>query len=131
MRDYSRTRKMYKETIFKLAILNYCLEIKGKEKGLTIMEALKSEVKDLYNFTMPNNIEPIIKQLINLGLLEVSKEGFVNISDLGIENLRNNVYRNEIATLNLGLQNIIIQYILGLIGVLSFLLTFFGSLCHK
>ena len=34
MRDYIRTRKMYKEAIFKLAILNYCLEIKGKGNGL-------------------------------------------------------------------------------------------------
>jgi hypothetical protein len=119
MRDYIRTRKMYKEAIFKLAILNYCLEIKGKGNGLIIMEALKNEIQDLYNYTMPNNIKPLINQLVNLGLLEVSKEGYINISDLGIENLRSNVYRNEIATLNLGLQNIIIQYVLLLLGVFS------------
>ena len=35
MRDYMRTRKMYKEAIFKLAILNYCLEIKGKGNDLS------------------------------------------------------------------------------------------------
>ena len=119
MRDYMRTRKMYKEAIFKLAILNYCLEIKGKGNGLIIIEALKNEIQDLYNYTMPNNIKPLINQLVNLGLLEVSKEGYINISDLGIENLRSNVYRNEIASLNLGLQNIIIQYVLLLLGVFS------------
>ena len=116
---------MYKEAIFKLAILNYCLEIKGKGNGLIIMEALKNEIQDLYNYTMPNNIKPLINQLVNLGLLEVSKEGYINISDLGIENLRSNVYRNEIATLNLGLQNIIIQYILLLLGVFSIIVAVF------
>ncbi len=125
MRDYMRTRKMYKEAIFKLAILNYCLEIKGKGNGLIIIEALKNEIQDLYNYTMPNNIKPLINQLVNLGLLEVSKEGYVNISDLGIENLRSNAYRNEIATLNLGLQNIIIQYILLLLGVFSIIVAVF------
>ena len=116
---------MYKEAIFKLAILNYCLEIKGKGNGLIIIEALKNEIQDLYNYTMPNNIKPLINQLVNLGLLEVSKEGYVNISDLGIENLRSNAYRNEIATLNLGLQNIIIQYILLLLGVFSIIVAVF------
>ena len=125
MRDYMRTRKMYKEAIFKLAILNYCLEIKGKGNGLIIIEALKNEIQDLYNYTMPNNIKPLINQLVNLGLLEVSKEGYVNIIDLGIENLRSNAYRNEIATLNLGLQNIIIQYILLLLGVFSIIVAVF------
>ena len=125
MRDYMRTRKMYKEAIFKLAILNYCLEIKGNGNGLIIIEALKNEIQDLYNYTMPNNIKPLINQLVNLGLLEVSKEGYVNISDLGIENLRSNAYRNEIATLNLGLQNIIIQYILLLLGVFSIIVAVF------
>ncbi len=125
MKDYRRTRRMYKEAILKLAILNYCLEIKGKEKGLIVFRALKNEVKDLYDFTMPHDIGPLINYLVNIGLLEISKEGYVNISNMGIDSLRSNNFRNEIATLNLGLQNIIIQYILVILGFLSVLLSIF------
>lgn len=124
----SRSDKMYREAIFNLAILKYCLDIKGKEKGLVLMNALNKEL-ELYQYTMHEDIRPQLLHLVKLGWLELTEdEGYVNITELGIKKLQSRELQNEIANLNIGIQNIHLQRLILCIGVVSIIIQIIGLL---
>lgn len=126
-----RSQRMYREAIFNLATLKYCLNIKGKEKGLIVINALHKEL-ELYQYTMHEDIKPQLLYMVKLGWLELTDdEGYVNITELGIKKLQSEELQNEIANLNIGIQNIYLQRLVLLIGAISIIIQMIGLFCCR
>lgn len=124
----SRSERMYREAIFNLATLKYCLDIKGQGEGLVLRNALHKEL-ELYQYDMRNDIIPQLEYLVKLGWLELSEdESYVNITELGIKKLQSRELQNEIASLNIGIQNIHLQRLILCIGVVSIIIQIIGLL---
>jgi hypothetical protein len=122
---------MYREAIFNLAVLKHCLKIKGKEEGLVLKNALNKEL-ELYNYDMIEDIVPQLDYLVKLGWLELTDDkGYVNITEQGIKKLQSGELQNEIASLNIGIQNIYLQRFVLAVGFISILIQVLGLLFYK
>ena len=127
----NRSQKMYREAIFNLAVLKHCLKIKGKEEGLVLKNALNKEL-ELYNYDMIEDIVPQLDYLVKLGWLELTDDkGYVNITEQGIKKLQSGELQNEIASLNIGIQNIYLQRFVLAVGFISILIQVLGLLFYK
>lgn len=127
----NRSQKMYREAIFNFAVLKHCLKIKGKEEGLVLKNALNKEL-ELYNYDMIEDIVPQLDYLVKLGWLELTVDkGYVNITEQGIKKLQSGELQNEIASLNIGIQNIYLQRLVLAVGFISILIQVLGLLFYK
>ena len=122
---------MYREAIFNLAVLKHCLKIKGKKEGLVLKNALNKEL-ELYNYDMIEDIVPQLDYLVKLGWLELTDDkGYVNITEQGIKKLQSGELQNEIASLNIGIQNIYLQRLVLAVAFISILIQVLGLLFYK
>lgn len=75
---------------------------------------------------------PQLDYLVKLGWLELTVDkGYVNITEQGIKKLQSGELQNEIASLNIGIQNIYLQRLVLAVGFISILIQVLGLLFYK
>ena len=113
--SYNRINGIYKESLVNLFILEYCLT---NEEGLS-QYIIAKNLKEIHSLE-PVDLDLIIKRMAEIGYIE--KDGIIRISALGKEKLSSGQIKTEVAQLNMGIQNIHIQWILIVLGILGVLL---------
>lgn len=109
IRSYKRLNGIYQETLVNLFILEYCLT---NEVGLSQYDIAKN-LKEIHSLE-PVDLDLIIKRMAEIGYIE--KDGIIRISSLGKEKLSSGQIKTEVAQLNMGIQNIHLQAVLGVIA---------------
>ena len=112
--SYNRINGIYKESLVNLFILEYCLTNKEGLSQYIIAKNLK-EIHDLELV----DLDLIIKRMAEIGYIE--KDGVIRISALGKEKLSSGQIKTEVAQLNMGIQNIHLQTLLGIIAIVAIL----------
>ncbi len=123
-----RSRRLYHEAIFNLAFLRFLLLLRDVETELddeSKLELLKGEFDILdglppVDFKMPEGLK------LNRNILRIEQLNWANyenngirITDEGVTKLQSGELQREIAALNIGIQNIYLQRLVMMIGLLA------------